>query len=257
MIPVAFVTASTLHGTMIIPARDHNPKKREMGVGIQLLEQGAYDIEMLSLLDAILEHRIEQHGPGAVAIDGGANIGAYTLIMARHLYRRGFVYAFEPQRFIYYALCGNIALNNLFNVDAQPWALGAAEGAAQMPSIDYLKPSNYGGVSLLRDADIGQSPETSYTVKVRTLDSFNFPRVDFIKLDIEGMEPKALIGALGIIKQFHPVIFAEWTICGQPELLTFLYEAKYQVFPLGANLLCCHQDDPIRANFEKIGRKPK
>lgn len=257
MIPVAFVAASTVHGTMIIPARDHNPSKREMGVGIQILETGAYDMDMFPLLDAILEHRITQHGLGAVAIDGGANIGAYTLIMGRHLYNRGFVYAFEPQRFLYYALCGNIAVNNLFNVDAQPWALGGAEGIAQVPMIDYLKPSNYGGVSLIKDANVGQNPENGYPVKVRTLDSFNFPRVDFIKLDIEGMEPKALIGALGIIKQFRPILYVEWTICGQPALLPFLYEAKYQVFPLGANLLCCHEDDPIRANFEKIGQGQK
>jgi FkbM family methyltransferase len=42
-----------------------------------------------------------------------------------------------------------------------------------------------------------------------TIDSFNFKDVDFIKLDVEGYEQKAIRGALGTIDQYSPVIAFE------------------------------------------------
>ena len=46
-------------------------------------------------------------------------------------------------------------------------------------------------------------------VPVRTIDSYNFKSVDFIKLDVEGHEYKCVVGAENTIKKFNPVIIIE------------------------------------------------
>jgi FkbM family methyltransferase len=44
-----------------------------------------------------------------VAVDVGANVGAFTVLWGRHIMGWGFVHAFECQERIFYALAGNIA----------------------------------------------------------------------------------------------------------------------------------------------------
>src|SRR5690606_11484237 len=51
--------------------------------------------------------------------------------------------------------------------------------------------------------------ETGDEVRVSTLDSLELSRVDFIKVDIEGMERELLQGALKTIHKHFPVIFLE------------------------------------------------
>ena len=47
------------------------------------------------------------------------------------------------------------------------------------------------------------------SVQCRTLDSFKFDNVDFIKIDVDGYEHKVLIGAKQTITKFEPVINIE------------------------------------------------
>ena len=57
------------------------------------------------------------HAP--LVLDIGANLGAYAIPVAKKIASaRGVVYAYEPQRIVYYQLCGNIFLNSLDNVHA-------------------------------------------------------------------------------------------------------------------------------------------
>src|SRR5687767_11609897 len=49
--------------------------------------------------------------PGMTVIDAGANIGIHTVYFATAAGPTGRVFAIEPQRVIFHALCGNIALN--------------------------------------------------------------------------------------------------------------------------------------------------
>jgi hypothetical protein len=50
---------------------------------------------------------------------------------------------------------------------------------------------------------------------VKTLDSYNFDKVDFIKIDVEGYEPEVLEGAKQLINRHRPIIFFEVNL---PEL---------------------------------------
>ena len=61
---------------------------------------------------------------------------------------------------------------------------------------------NWGGRGFTeKDGD-----ETATTI---ALDSLNIPKLDFIKLDIQGFEYKALIGGINTIKNNMPTIFIE------------------------------------------------
>jgi hypothetical protein len=52
---------------------------------------------------------------GQIVIEVGTNSGAHTVPLARLVGETGQVLAFEPQRGVHELLCGNPALNELFN----------------------------------------------------------------------------------------------------------------------------------------------
>lgn len=138
---------------------------------------------------------------GAV-IDAGANIGAHTLALARAVGPRGVVIAAEPQRILFQMLCANLALNEIHNVHAFHWALGAAAGRTTIPFLDYRQENNFGGIS----AGVAERGEF---VRVRTLDEFSLPKLDLLKIDVEGWEAEVLRGGAESIKRHRPLLYVE------------------------------------------------
>ena len=195
------------------------------GVGGEILGCGAYGGLETSLLVAFAHKRRESHGDGVVAIDGGANIGAMTLELGRHMTGWGSVLAIEPQERIFYCLCGNIALGNLFNVRAIHGALtGRNEDSILVPVVDYRLPANFGGLGLRSDKRTDRYPVRAYK-----LDDLAGDRCDLLKLDIEGMEVEVLAAADRTLRMLRPVIWAETNICGQDEFSGLLTARGYTV----------------------------
>jgi hypothetical protein len=60
----------------------------------------------------------------------------------------GSVIAIEAQERIYYALAGNIAINNGFNAIAMHAAVSSEPGIMQIPTPDYFLPSSFGNLEL-------------------------------------------------------------------------------------------------------------
>jgi hypothetical protein len=58
----------------------------------------------------------------------------------------------------------------------------------------------------------------SIDVEVRTLDSFNFTAVDFIKIDVQGHEFGVLKGATELLKNQSPVLVMELATRSQDEI---------------------------------------
>lgn len=121
-----------------------------------------------------------------------------------------------------------------------------------IPTPDYLVPSSFGSLELKPRADtefIGQPIDYSAgkTVAIQkvTIDALNLPRVDFIKLDIEGMELEALEGARKTIERSHPIFLVESIKAGPEPLRAFFDERGYRVVEAGINLLAVHKDDPV------------
>src|SRR5205085_11332768 len=147
--PVAYVLAATSHGTMIVNRNDHAEiPQGSYGVGHQLLTNSAFDPQEVGFVLDLLDLRRSLFGPGVFTIDAGANIGVHTIEWARHMHGWGNVLSFEAQEAVFYALAGNIALNNCWNATARWCALGERDGFINVPQPDYLSSGSFGSLEL-------------------------------------------------------------------------------------------------------------
>ena len=195
-----------------------------------------------------------------LVLDVGANLGGYCVPVGKALQQAGgTVHAFEAQRIVFYQLCGNVFLNRLDNVFASHVALGDRDATVTMPVPDYSALANVGGFSLneeFRKLNGTQGAMTAAVeqVNMARLDSIEFPRpVNFIKLDVEGMEIDVLRGAVNCLERnAHPPIYFEawseaWFSREKEALLAFVRELGYEAVRLGAyDHLAQHPGHPVQ-----------
>ncbi len=201
-----FGLVSCEHGSMILPLNDYEQLPNNqvaLGVGLKVMLDGIYDETNMPVMMAILNYQRKKYGDGVVMLDGGANIGCFTVSFARAMQGWGTVLAMEAQERLFYALCGNIALNNAMNAQAIYCALDSDDGYVDFPVLDYRMPGNYGALSAVG----GVGPKIK--VMSRRIDSLNLERLDFLKIDVEGTELKVLTGANKTIERCKPFIMAE------------------------------------------------
>lgn len=243
-----FVLASVQGGTMILNCLDCSPEEKQDGPCGDMLHAGFRDPALTTLVLQLGEGRRKSHGDGVVIIDGGAHVGSYTIPWARHIRGWGTVLAFEPQRWIYMALCGNAVINNCFNIEAVLSALGEAKGSIRIPRLDPAIPCNSGGI---------HAGEGEDRVPLVAIDDLRLGRCDIIKMDLEGMEPQALRGARDTLQKHKPIIIAEHFICGVDEI--FKTVPGYHCIGIGADLLCVHHDDDARllSDMEEMAKRLK
>ena len=253
---LAFVLASSDHGTMIVNRLDYRmvDAERGYGVGFQILQTAAFDVAEVKLMVDLLALRRKHFGDGVVAIDCGANIGVHTIEWAKAMTGWGSVLAIEAQERIYYALAGNIAINNCFNAVAVHGAVSSESGILPIPNPNHSVSSSFGSLELRqRDGNefIGQPIDYQNTVNVRklTLDEFSLPRVDLIKLDIEGMELEAIEGASRTIAASRPIMLVERAKIDAAQLRRALETQGYEVIEAGINVLAVHTSDGTLAEI--------
>jgi FkbM family methyltransferase len=255
--PIPFVLAATHHGTMIVNRNDYRMVDREngYGVGFQLLSTSSFDREEVSLAVSLLRKRQQYFGDGVTAVDCGANIGVHTIEWARAMTTWGSVYSFEAQEKVFYALAGNVILNNCLNVTARHCAVGAIEGRIRIPTPNYLKASSFGSLELkYRPSNeyIGQDIdyESGSLVDQIPIDSLSLNRLDFIKIDVEGMEADVLRGAFETISRHKPIMIVETIKSDQDELESMVKPIGYAIFRIGINLLGVHSSDPTLGDLQ-------
>jgi FkbM family methyltransferase len=139
-------------------------------------------------------------------VDGGANVGYFTLLASRRVGPAGRVYAFEPVPLTRADLLTNLSLNRAANVSVRAEALAAAPGEATF----FVGPADHRGTSSLRA--LTDSSER-LTVRTARLDDLlpTGARVDMVKLDIEGAELLALQGMAGCLRRDRPDLVIEVT----------------------------------------------
>ena len=152
----------------------------------------------------------------AVIVDGGANIGFFTIPVAHRTQGRVTrIVSFEPQRQLFQALSGSLALNGYSHVYLHNCGLGSIPGIAQLPPIDYSVAQDFGTVQLDSQTTVEEDGwMNDRVVDVTSIDAMDLPRLDFFKLDVEGYEVPALTGALKTIHQHRPWIWVEYFITG-------------------------------------------
>ncbi len=144
--------------------------------------------------------------------DVGANLGTHTLAVAKTFVDQVTVRSFEAQRALYYMLCGTVALNGLDNVYCENVVVDERSGEeVQLALPDYNKHNNLGSFEVrppIRTDNEAMHRLGVDTVFTRSIDSY-MERVDLMKIDIEGMEDRAIRGALETIKRYRPLCMVE------------------------------------------------
>jgi FkbM family methyltransferase len=146
-------------------------------------------------------HRLfeENIGQNSVSLDIGANIGTHSVKMAKLSTR---LLAFEPLRPSYTLLKENLRINGCSNAVVYEYALSDAVYSTEYKSVES---KNIGG-SVLQDDHMTPGIDS---IDVITLDSLYLNQVDFMKIDVEGYEAKAIVGAIETIKHHRPTIVLE------------------------------------------------
>ena len=130
--------------------------------------------------------------PGMVVVDVGANVGYFTLLAAELAGSGGTVYAFEPEPNNYALLKNNIQLNSYSNIQPIETAVSNECGSTQL----YLSAMDNGSHSIYGTAARGVTG--THLVATTTLDAFlkgeGWPKVDLVKIDVEGAEIRVLDG---------------------------------------------------------------
>ena len=111
-------------------------------IGLSLREYGEYSELELSTIQQFIKK-------GDVVFDIGANIGAFSVPLAKKVGPTGKVYSFEPQPYIAELLNQNIKSNKLRNVKISRKALGSKKQTLKLDDIDYSRVGNFGGVGLV------------------------------------------------------------------------------------------------------------
>lgn len=143
--------------------------------------------------------------PGDVVFDLGANIGTMAMEFAKAAGPKGKVYAFEPV--VYETLARNVQENKVENVIVVPKGVAEKSYSTTINVSDFCLDS-----SLVNNEYIGKEFHDSINIEITTLDDFveqnRIPKVDFIKIDIEGFEELAIRGAHQLILKHKP----KWSI---------------------------------------------
>lgn len=153
------------------------------------------------MFDFIQKNMIETQGK--TIVDVGANLGSFSIDFSYLVGDLGKVYSFEPQRLIYYQLCGNIFTNGLDNIYCHNVAIGNSNDPLFIESPDYHDQGqvNFGNVKIAKEGDI---------VQQKRLDDYEFEDLIFIKIDVQGYEEHTIDGAVNTINKHRPYLFVEF-----------------------------------------------
>ena len=179
--------------------------KHDLGISQWIIKDYIWEQHILELICKYIK-------PGTTIIDIGANIGTHTVGIIKHLNKYNNkstkIVAFEPQPFIFDILQKNISYSNKTNIDCEIHSYGLSDTnkTIYMNMPDYSIVENPGGYGL----DFNDIPDINKTkVEVKTLDSFGYTNVSFIKIDVEGHENEVLTGAIHTIQNSRPVMIIE------------------------------------------------
>ena len=197
--------------------------------------------------------------PGMHVLDIGANIGYYTMLSASLVRSSGSVTAIEPNPNSVRLLEASRRANSFDNVAVLQVAAGREVGLLVMHG-------SYGNVMTSAAPAEANALINSTTVPSFKVDDL-IPRdknIDFLKIDVEGAEYNALLGASELIKRCHPTIVSEFSPTTMPGIsgvdgrgyLRFLLDFGYTIAVIeegGALRECGTEPEKVMAAFTSSG----
>jgi len=194
--------------------------KNDAYIGKSIIKYGEFSEYELSLFSQIVQNNDN-------VVEVGANYGSHTLRLCQ-LANPGRVFAIEPQRVVFQALCGNIAINSIFNCHCIQKACSDIDNQPiTVPEADFNSPNNFGGISMIED------PSLTTREKTTTLDTLfsSLNSLKLLKIDAEGMEEKILSGGRELIQRTRPILFVENDRVTKSEsLIKEVFDQGYRAF---------------------------
>lgn len=174
----------------------------------------------------------------ATVIDVGANLGYYTLGMARRVGDKGRVHAFEANPRMAAFVRKTIGFNGLSNrVRIIEKAASNVEG-----HVNFMVSRQFGGSGhlLVAESSIG-ADQTIISVETVRLDDIGVDKADIIRMDAEGSEPLVLRGAERLLANPDIIVCMEWSPiqmrsrASVPELVEWLEGMGFRFWRIGTD----------------------
>jgi FkbM family methyltransferase len=143
----------------------------------------AYNVEELDFLRA-------HTAVGGVFVDVGANVGTYTMVLARHVGASGKVIAVEPHPVTH----ARLAFNRHASGFSQVRLVAAAAGPSDGELLIETDGDNLGASHIVSGERTGNAIRVPSLRLQRILDDAAVSHVDALKIDVEGFEDRVLTG---------------------------------------------------------------
>jgi FkbM family methyltransferase len=160
---------------------------------------GCYEWETIDIINRFVKS-------GDVCFDVGANVGPLSFALAKRVLPEGRVYSCEPGPFLFQRLLNNIKLNPRYEKFVMPFELGFSDKKEIREWNEDV--NNRGNAGFLF-----QQANQEQLIELTTLDDFVRERgirnLNFIKIDVEGMEYEVIKGGINTIERFKPILYYE------------------------------------------------
>lgn len=199
---MSYSLLTTRHGLFLAEDRDMISKILKV--------YGEWSEKSVQLLASLIRE-------GDRVVDVGANIGTFSIPLAKAVGGEGSVLCFEPQQRVFYNLCANVLLNNCEKVEARNILIAdritKLNDPYEQSAIQPGKPMiNRGAASYVNALNKSASmPLQEQLITISTLDEElkTLHHCELIKIDVEGAEDLVLAGGEATIKQFRPLLYLE------------------------------------------------
>ncbi len=200
----------------------------------EILKTGYWAHIEIEAFHTVLKNR-KSTNINPVFLDVGSNIGTHSIALSKLLDSKIEIHSFEAQTMLQTVALINFKLHKIKNIHHYNLAISDHTGETiHFRNPDYHSRNNFGGLELIepRNSDNHDMKWDGWgRVETSTIDAFDF-NVDLIKLDIEGMEDKAIRGALDTISRCRPAVYCEMTKTDEDFISDFFKEIDYVNTPV-------------------------
>ena len=223
-------TINTQFGKIVININDQF-------IGKSFLNQKYWGLQDIEIISKIIEFKCKKKNK-IVLYDVGANIGTHSIALSNIFKNKIVIRAFEAQSNIYEMFNQSIKINNLNNIELYHNAVSDKnDEIIRIDLPDYSKQNNFGGLELLKpfqNSDNAQMKKSGIFEDIKSikLDIFN-EEVDFIKIDVEGMENLVLKGSKNLIVNHRPFLFMELLKSKLEDVTEFFKDKDYNIYSKG------------------------
>ncbi len=159
---------------------------RDIGITPHLVMDGFWETWLTQCISRIIK-------PGDICIDVGANYGYYSLLMSTLTGKEGRTIAVEPNPYVFNLLAATASVHSS-SIEPVQVALSDVSGFTTLVIPDNF----YGDASIVERKDKPRMARSRVDVKTQTLDELavqlELPRIDLVKIDVEGAEPSVFNG---------------------------------------------------------------